>query len=433
MPKVMKALDDAIDKIVPDPMDLLNNKLTRGIAAAPKTLYKGTQNAIRFTPKEKPLPPLPTVHLPPDHMYKVATPSPRRPLALPPVSVPHTSNSPRASRNLLGPLNFGFGTLTLEEHPMLTMPRLVLRGVSKPIDDEGLARLLRTAEEVLERDQPFTILYDIRTCSLPSRKQIGMGTEWGKVNNKRLNRTLQGIAILMTNPITRTTVNMILTLCRPQQPCGIFGDDKSALHFARDKCKEAFIWSKKKGNMKRQLGPVSSPPLVKRPTIEDLDRHNRESTPPRGAPSLAKTDSATSGTSTASRNSGAALSPNALRVYQATQRSAIVVAGAPRVRVQMGELHKSTANGEDVSGRTLMKRLASKGNLEANQHQGVAMNQKQAAAAAQTVAMPSASGCSMILARLSGCGLICGRSHTVDEPASPVPSAPPLRAQAVAR
>ncbi len=83
--------------------------------------------------------------------------------------------------------DFGFGTLTLDEDPQLPLPRIIVRGRNKAMDDAGLIKLLDTFGAMLARGTPFTMVYDVRTCSLPSSKQIKIGQKWGQSHAKRLN------------------------------------------------------------------------------------------------------------------------------------------------------------------------------------------------------------------------------------------------------
>jgi len=115
-------------------------------------------------------------------------------------------------RTLIGPLDIGMGTLVLEEEPGLALPRMIVRTEKKPISDASVRAFFSAMDVVLARGRPFTAVYDLRKCSLPSRKQIAVGQEWGHTNHKALNALLQGIAIINASTLMRSTVNMILAV-----------------------------------------------------------------------------------------------------------------------------------------------------------------------------------------------------------------------------
>ena len=171
------------------------------------------------------------------------------PAAAPAAPAPAVASDRGVCTPLVGPVDCGFAVLTLEEFPELAMPRLNVRAVRNvPIDDEGITRVFATVDAVLARGAPLTILWDVRGCSIPSRKQIGVALDWIGANSHLLDAQLQGIAICLQNLIVRSIVNMVLGLTQPPQPHGVFADEPPAFAFARDACTEVKQWigSKKK-------------------------------------------------------------------------------------------------------------------------------------------------------------------------------------------
>ena len=69
---------------------------------------------------------------------------------------------------LVGPVFFGFGTLVLERHRALALPRVHLQTISAPIEKEGVEVLLRTLDEIFARREAVTGCWDLRTYMLPS-------------------------------------------------------------------------------------------------------------------------------------------------------------------------------------------------------------------------------------------------------------------------
>ncbi len=107
-------------------------------------------------------------------------------------------------------------------------------------------------DAVLARGEPITIAYDLRECSLPSRKQIGVALKWIGANSELLDRHLQGIAIVLSSIMVRSIVGFVLGLTQPPQPHGVFADETAAFEFARDRCTEVRQW-KGRGRLKQEF------------------------------------------------------------------------------------------------------------------------------------------------------------------------------------
>ena len=195
---------------------------------------------------------------------------------------------------------------------------------------------------VLERGQPFTILYDLRSCSMPSHSQVGIGKAWGSAHAKSLNRLLQGIAILLSGAISRSMVNMLLGICKPPQPHGLFAEDAAAFAFAHDQCTIVRVWSKKKRACSDADGSESS------------SRHKGADGALGGGAEMRPTD----------RGPNQASSTNSVPPKQVpvAQRSTSRVGQTPKVRVQLHEVYsqmqEQKAQAAAHSGSRMMARLA---------------------------------------------------------------------------
>ena len=121
-----------------------------------------------------------------------------------------------------------------------------MRAVKQPIDDAGIAKLLAAMDAVLARAEPMTILWDVRSCSLPSRKQLGIALEWIGENSHLLDQQLQGIAIIFSSLLVRSVTNFVLSVTSPPQPHGVFSEEPPAFAFARDQCTEIKVWVSKR-------------------------------------------------------------------------------------------------------------------------------------------------------------------------------------------
>ena len=156
---------------------------------------------------------------------------------------------------LVGPVDVGFATITLEACDDFAVPRLhVTAHHGSPITDEGVARTFETWDMILARAEPLTVLYDLRGASTPSRKQIGVGSDWIRNNSSLLDRYLQGIAIMLSSFFVRSVVSLILHVFPPPQPNVTCSDEGDAFAFARDKCTVIKEWvseAKKRKQVKR--------------------------------------------------------------------------------------------------------------------------------------------------------------------------------------
>lgn len=447
--RVSKAFEDAQRvtlSIVPDPALLVDNKLTRGILKAPKSLYKGTANALKlrepsskrnstskrvsFSCEEEAAAKTSGRKRRPPNDSKASdtidaislSESSRESDASDASAASHVSDKSSAATDEQHPAaeivpghvyDFGFGTLLWEENPELALPRVVVRGAKKAIDDQRLQEVLDWMSAVIARNQPFSILYDVRSCSMPSGRQIKMGQKWGQANNKKLNRLLQGIAIIMSGVIVKSTVQMLLAICSPPQPCTLCGDDETALAFARDKCKEVRVWSKKKNK-----------------------NGKRDST----AAACEATNPAQSAAKRATGDDGKALPAVAETMPEQQQVHRRIRSEPPpshqtvgNIRVQMGAL-QSEGSGRPPnidSGRAMMARLTSINDrkLAASINDRKLAQAVQADAervrALQNATLPSASRTSRLIERLSPCSSICGREHRSPEREIPAIGAPP--------
>lgn len=177
--------------------------------------------------------------------------------------VPVVGLPPRLNRRPLDePLGFGFATLTLERPSQLPLPRLVIRSVKAPIDDAGLVSLLAAMNELLACGEPFTVLFDVRQCTLPSREQIKIGKKWNKANGDALDALLQGIVVLVASSAVRVLANSLLSVSKPPQPARIVSNEASALNFAREHCAHVRQWQRKSRKHKKRAaaGPSHAAP-----------------------------------------------------------------------------------------------------------------------------------------------------------------------------
>ena len=144
---------------------------------------------------------------------------------------------------ILGPIDCNLCEVVIETCPEFTVPRLCIRGRKvERIEDSDLEKLCAALDAAFALERPMTILWDVRSVSLPSRRQINLGLEWIAANSHLLDMYLQGIAVILSSFLVRGILNFVLALTQPPQPNGCFADDQEAFAFARDKCTEVKVW-----------------------------------------------------------------------------------------------------------------------------------------------------------------------------------------------
>lgn len=279
-------------------------------------------------------------------------------------------------------LDFGFGQLIFEQLPELAMPRLVIRLVKKPWDNAKTRTLLEGVSTVLSRATPFTLLFDVRTCCLPSRSQIGVAREWIRTHYDTIQEQLQGIAILLTSVMVRSTVNMLLSMAKPAQPNGVFAKEADALHFARDRCAVVRVWSAAVGSAAAaSVGASKSAAAASAAATEAAHAKNRTpgqttstrraGTPPssRGAPSSAAPSEAvlaSNGTPFTSNSGSSARTPAGTgRAQKSSEFSAVLIGSEmSAVSFDAPAASSSGATSASAADATLARTTADGGPVE---------------------------------------------------------------------
>ena len=149
------------------------------------------------------------------------------------VSKPISDHVKPVSESLLGPVELGYVSVALRQEEGFELPRLRLSAHKVSMTDEGLQQGLDTLTAVLERREPFTILWDVRNVSLPSRAQLLKGVAWANAHKQELDTYLAGIGVLQSSRVVRAVANLVIRLTKPPQPICITMDEKRVDEFAR--------------------------------------------------------------------------------------------------------------------------------------------------------------------------------------------------------
>ena len=131
-------------------------------------------------------------------------------------------------------LELGCATLSFEQPAGLPLPRLVVHARKRPIEDADVTAALAFIAAVLERREWFTILYDLRESSVPSRAQLKVGLAWAGEFTPQLDANLCGIGIVLTSRVVRSVVKFVLHVCKPPVPQCVCSEQDTALSFARE-------------------------------------------------------------------------------------------------------------------------------------------------------------------------------------------------------
>ena len=134
---------------------------------------------------------------------------------------------------IVPPLELGCATLTYTREPGLPLPLLVLQTHKQSITDPDVTAALGFIAYVLERHEWFTIRYDLRQASVPTRAQIKIGLAWAGEYTPQLDAHLCGIGIVLTSRIIRSVVKFVLSVVKPPVPQNVSSDPESARSFAQ--------------------------------------------------------------------------------------------------------------------------------------------------------------------------------------------------------
>jgi hypothetical protein len=84
---------------------------------------------------------------------------------------PTTAHEP-----ILPPEKAGCLRMFYERLPTTSRARLRISVVREPITDDAIELLLSYSLRAVEFGEPFSVLWDLRECSLPKTSQVGVGT-----------------------------------------------------------------------------------------------------------------------------------------------------------------------------------------------------------------------------------------------------------------
>ena len=111
--------------------------------------------------------------------------------------------------------------------------------------DEAIGQFLNFIGEVLDRDEQFTVLWDVRGRAFPSMKQFKRVIAYLEADGRseKWDKGCQGNAAIIKNPILRVTANVMASIAAPPQPFRTLKTEEAATAWTREKCNEVHDWT----------------------------------------------------------------------------------------------------------------------------------------------------------------------------------------------
>ena len=109
------------------------------------------------------------------------------------------------------------------------MVKVSFKGV--PATDQAYQSFLREMTALYHRQSKFTILFDTRNLGIPP-KQFRQGLiDWVNNNHDKAKLYLDKSAVLVTNVVVRTFVDLVLRVARTASPVGVHGTLRDCAKF----------------------------------------------------------------------------------------------------------------------------------------------------------------------------------------------------------
>lgn len=98
--------------------------------------------------------------------------------------------------------------------------RLTLRALDAPIDDTSVSTMFSVTEALLEENAPFSTLWDVRRCRIPSAAVTWRCIKWAVLNKRNLDRLNTQLDVLCDKRLTGT-VRLVLLAFGPRCPTSV--------------------------------------------------------------------------------------------------------------------------------------------------------------------------------------------------------------------
>jgi hypothetical protein len=148
---------------------------------------------------------------------------------------------------LLGPVEVGdCARVSLERHCDLPLARLNVMARNPPLTDDAIEQFLGFLGAVLDRGEPFSVLWHVDGGAFPSMKQFRRVIAWLDEDQRsaRWDELVQGNVAIIRSRLLRGAARLMTKISNPPQPSHVTGDAESALAFAKEHLSEARVWVK---------------------------------------------------------------------------------------------------------------------------------------------------------------------------------------------
>ena len=116
----------------------------------------------------------------------------------------------------------------------LPLPRFRVTARPSQILEPELRQMAIVLRKCLDREETFTIMWDLRKLRPPTLSALNYGGQWQSENAADIERLGQSIVVLVSSPVTRVCANLCLRVCNPPQPALVCTDEAKATEFARE-------------------------------------------------------------------------------------------------------------------------------------------------------------------------------------------------------
>lgn len=158
--------------------------------------------------------------------------------------------TPGKVKILLGPAKLRGGLAQLERHNGVGNPAVArLRIVTHTIwtDYRDLESMLTIWKQALARKKPLMMIWDVRSLTFPRVKvqQVKQVKEFVDEFAQQFDTHVQAHVIILSNPIVRAFLSLLLRVFDPPQPAKIVKDDAAADAFMEQCCHKVRSYAKK--------------------------------------------------------------------------------------------------------------------------------------------------------------------------------------------
>ena len=102
--------------------------------------------------------------------------------------------------------------------------------LTDPIIEEFLAELNRRRQG----GQPYALLFDMREAGIPTASQRQRLAQHMKNNERSIQDTIRGMALVATNPVLRGVVTAVCWLARPSIPYRVVADEDEGVRWLQE-------------------------------------------------------------------------------------------------------------------------------------------------------------------------------------------------------